>query len=142
VSSAPEVVEWAHARGARVVADPGSLDGAADAGRAAARRDARDRVAIVHADLPLATTLDPVVGGPPRGVTVVPDRFDDGTPVIVVPTDAAFDFAFGPHSFARHCDEADRRGLELLVVRDRALGFDVDRPDDLDALPDAERCGL
>src|SRR5262245_1870416 len=37
VTSATEVVTWASSLGCDVVADPGSLDGAADAGRAWAR---------------------------------------------------------------------------------------------------------
>ena len=49
VSSAPEVIAWAHALGLAHIADPGTLDGAADAGRewvrdrglARRRRDAR-----------------------------------------------------------------------------------------------------
>jgi 2-phospho-L-lactate guanylyltransferase len=132
VSSAPEVAAWAEAQEVPWVPDPGGLDAAARAGRARASETGAARVAVVHADLPLIESLDAV--GATTGVTVVPDRFDDGTPVLVVPAHEAFDFSFGPGSFRRHCAEAKRRGLDLRVVRDDALGFDVDRPEDLDEL--------
>jgi 2-phospho-L-lactate guanylyltransferase (CobY/MobA/RfbA family) len=40
-------------------------------------------------------------------------------------------FSYGPSSFKRHLQEADRLGLDVSVVRDQRLGWDVDRPDDL-----------
>ena len=40
-------------------------------------------------------------------------------------------FAYGPGSAARHEAEARRHGLDVQVVRDPALGFDVDTPADL-----------
>src|SRR3954465_7631312 len=58
VTSAPEVEIWAGDRGLAVIPDPGSLDAAADAGRAWARSQAADRVAVMHADLPLVTSID------------------------------------------------------------------------------------
>ena len=65
------------------------------------------------------------------GVTLVPDRHDDGTNVASVPTGTGFRFAYGPGSFARHQAEADRLGLPLRVEREPRLGWDVDLPDDL-----------
>ena len=135
VSSALEVCEWALARGLDVVGDPGSLDGAANAGREWARDCGLSRYAIVHADLPRITTLAAVVadGGAPVAV-VVPDHRNDGTPILSLPTTAEFTFSYGPDSAARHAAEAERRGLEVRVLRDPDLGFDVDLPGDLAAL--------
>ena len=65
---------------------------------------------------------------------VVPDRHDDGNPVLAIPSAAEFRFAYGTGSCARHLVEARRCGLTVRVVRDRALGFDVDDASDLDAL--------
>jgi 2-phospho-L-lactate guanylyltransferase len=61
----------------------------------------------------------------------VPDRHDGGTNVACVPSAIGFQFAYGPGSFLRHCAEARRLGCELRVVRDAALGWDVDVPADL-----------
>jgi 2-phospho-L-lactate guanylyltransferase len=135
VSSAIEVVAWARGHGCDVVDDPGSLDAAAAAGRAWAEGRGLARYAVVHADLPLARSLDAVVsdGDAPVAV-IVPDHRDDGTPVLSLPTSVAFTFAYGPDSAARHAEEARRRSLTVRIVRDDALGFDVDVAADLTAL--------
>ena len=69
-------------------------------------------------------------------VTIVPCHRDDGSPVVSVPLPlpSAFRFAYGPRSFRRHVGNSHRAGLAVRVVRDPELGFDVDLPDDLDAL--------
>jgi 2-phospho-L-lactate guanylyltransferase len=135
VTSAPEVVEWATARDLFVVADGGSLDAAADAGRSWAAERGLARVVVVHADLPDIVSLDSVTGdGAEPVVVIVPCHRGDGSPVLSVPVTAAFGFSYGPGSFARHCAEARRAGLELRVVHDDALGFDIDVPDDLAVL--------
>src|SRR5947209_16545185 len=58
VTSDAEVVEFAREHGAASLADPGTLDGAADAGRAWARAQSAARVVVAHADLPGAHHLD------------------------------------------------------------------------------------
>jgi 2-phospho-L-lactate/phosphoenolpyruvate guanylyltransferase len=86
----------------------------------------------VHGDLPLATNLDVVAGDGSAAIAVlVPDHRDDGTPVLSVPVDAPFTFAYGTNSFARHVAAARAAGLQTRVVRDAALGFDIDVPEDL-----------
>jgi 2-phospho-L-lactate guanylyltransferase len=137
VSSALEVVAWARGLGVAHIDDPGSLDGAADAGRAWVRGQGLARVVVMHADLPLASTIDGIADDGDRAVAVVvPDHHDDGTPVLSVPSTVDFGFAYGPGSCARHVAEAERCGLAVRLVRDRALGFDVDDAADLAALAD------
>ena len=137
VSSAPEVVDWAEAIGAHVVADPGSLDGAAGAGVAALARLGCRRAVVAHADLPFVTSFTSVVhdAGRPTAV-VVPCHRDDGTPVLSLPAvlDGPFVFTYGPGSFRRHVAAAHRAGLAVRVVRDPALAFDVDTVDDIAVL--------
>jgi 2-phospho-L-lactate guanylyltransferase len=141
VSSAPEVVAWATKHELARIDDPGSLDDAAAAGRDWVTRQQLRRVVIAHADLPLATTLDQVADdGDARVAVVVPDRHDDGTPVLALPVDVPFEFAYGPGSCERHIAEARRHDLEVRVIRVPELAFDVDVAADLDLLtPDAER---
>jgi 2-phospho-L-lactate guanylyltransferase len=132
VTSAPEVVEWAKRRALSVVADRGSLDAAAFDGREWAREQGCARVVVVHADLPDIVSLDLVDGdGDAPIAVIVPCHRDDGTPVLSIPVATPFTFAYGPGSFVRHCSNAVAAGLALRVVRDDALGFDVDGPDDL-----------
>jgi 2-phospho-L-lactate guanylyltransferase len=121
---------WAESVGAQVVWRPGrGLNAAVQDGVEALAREGFDRVVVAHADLPLATSLAWVADG--DGVTLIPDRRDDGTNAACVPATAGFRFAYGPGSFVRHIAEARRLGLSLRVVRDAALGWDVDVPDDL-----------
>jgi 2-phospho-L-lactate guanylyltransferase len=135
VSSAPDVCDWARARGLDVVDDPGSLDAAAAAGREWVAARGCARAVIVHADLPMARTLTPLARDGARPIVgVVPCHRDDGTTVLSVPVDAPFGFAYGPRSFRRHAAEARRLGLGFRVVRDADLAFDVDVPEDLDRL--------
>ena len=126
----PEVAAWAADHDARVVWAPGrSLDGAVGDGVAALAADGAERVIVAHADLPQAVDLAWVGRFP--GVTIVPDRRDDGTNVMCVPTSAPFPFSYGPGSFARHARAALAGGTPLRVVRERRLGADVDVPADL-----------
>jgi 2-phospho-L-lactate/phosphoenolpyruvate guanylyltransferase len=134
VSSAPEVVAWALGRGVAVIADPGSLDAAATAGRDWWLERGAERVIVLHADLPDARSLDTVdPSGHSPVVRAVACHRADGTNVLSVPASEPFIFAYGPGSFARHRREADRIGLAFVAVDDPALAFDIDTPDDLDA---------
>ena len=132
VSSAQEVSAWATARGIAVVADPGSLDAAAAAGVAAIGELGLERAVIAHADLPHARSLAPAAADGPRQVAVlVPCHRSDGTNVLSIPVDSPFRFAYGPGSFARHVEEAQRVGLEVQVLRAPDLMVDIDVVDDL-----------
>ncbi|HEX3426613.1 MAG TPA: hypothetical protein VHT30_10815, partial [Acidimicrobiales bacterium] len=90
------------------------------------------QVTVAHADLPLAEDLAWVGDWP--GITLVPDRREDGTTVIGLPAECGFVFSYGPGSFRRHLAEAERLALEVRVVRSPDLSWDVDLPADLNAL--------
>jgi 2-phospho-L-lactate guanylyltransferase len=96
-----------------------------------------DLAIVAHGDLPLAEDLTVAAGF--SGVTLVPDRHDDGTNVLAVPTGAGFVFQYGPGSFGLHLTEANRVGLPVRIVRDHSLSWDVDVPEDLPAAPSADR---
>ena len=125
-----EVAAWARDAGALVVWEPEpGLNRAVEAGVARLRAGGARRVIVAHADLPLALDLGWV--GRFLGVTLVPDRSDNGTNALCVPSDAGFTFSYGPGSFARHGAEARRLGHPLRVVREPALSHDIDLPADL-----------
>ncbi len=135
VSSDPEVEAWAASEHALVVADPGTLDGAAEAGRANLADLGCTRVVVAHGDLPLARTFEPVLADiPQHAVAIVPCHRDDGTTVLSIPAASSFPFAYGPGSFRRHVAAVHQLGWECRVVRDPNLAFDVDVPADLDQL--------
>jgi 2-phospho-L-lactate guanylyltransferase len=125
-----DVASWARSEGATVLWRPGhGLNGAVTDGVAELARLDVETVIVAHGDLPHARTL--LVVADFDGVTLVPDRRDDGTNVVAVPTGAGFRFSYGPGSFARHRAEADRLGLASRIVREPRLAWDVDSPDDL-----------
>lgn len=125
-----DVAEWAAALGAEVIWTPGlGLNGAVTRGVEVLAGRGFTQVVVAHADLPAATALPRLLGF--RGVTLVPDRRDDGTNVACIPSRAGFTFGYGPGSFARHRDEAVRLGLDLRVARVPDLQWDVDTPQDL-----------
>jgi 2-phospho-L-lactate/phosphoenolpyruvate guanylyltransferase len=125
-----EVARWASGLGATVMREPGQgLNGAVRAGFERLSRAGAQWVTVAHGDLPRARGL----GTLPRfdGVTLVPDRRDDGTNVLRLPTGSDFRFAYGPGSFRRHRAEATRLGLPVRVLRDPDLAYDVDWPADV-----------
>jgi 2-phospho-L-lactate guanylyltransferase len=140
VSSDDDVRRWAALRSLAILDDPGSLDGAAAAGRSWFAASGAARVVVAHADLPRVTTFRRVVGDLTQPiVTLVPCHRDDGTPVLSVPAHGEFNFRYGPGSFRRHATEARDRGFAVRVVRDPDLAFDVDTAADLAVLADARR---
>src|SRR5262245_11460807 len=130
-----DVASFAEQRGADVSWRPGLGLNAAVTDGVALLTNERGAVEVIvaHADLPLADDLARLAGF--AGITFVPDRRDDGTNVICVPTGLAFSFSYGPGSFERHRTAADRLRLPYRVLRDPRLGWDVDVPSDLE-LPD------
>lgn len=139
VTDDPDVGQWAEGLAARVIA-PGvrGLNASVQAAVLVLRSelDAGARVIVAHADLPLAHDLR-VVHGP--GMAIAPDTSRDGSNVMSLPVHTDFTFHYGPGSFAAHCAEATRRGLDVRVVDDDSLALDVDEPADLAALAAAEQ---
>ena len=125
-----EVAQWASELGAAVMWAPGQgLNGAVRAGVDRLARAGARWVTVAHGDLPRAHGLG--VLAPFEGVTLVPDRRDDGTNVLRLPAGSAFRFAYGPGSFRAHRAEATRLGLPVRVLRDPDLAYDVDWPADM-----------
>jgi 2-phospho-L-lactate guanylyltransferase (CobY/MobA/RfbA family) len=81
----------------------------------------------------MASGLDELVGF--DGITIVPDRHDDGTNVMCIPADVVFRFSYGQGSYSLHLCEALQTGRQVRTLRIPSLGWDVDVPADLDSLP-------
>jgi 2-phospho-L-lactate/phosphoenolpyruvate guanylyltransferase len=125
-----EVAQWASELGAAVMWAPGQgLNGAVRAGVERLARAGTRWVTVAHGDLPRAHGLG--VLAPFEGVTLVPDRRDDGTNVLRLPARSDFRFAYGPASFRAHRAEATRLGLPVRVLRHPDLAYDVDWPSDV-----------
>jgi 2-phospho-L-lactate guanylyltransferase len=127
------VADWARDLGALVVWAPErGLNHAVQDGVRQLAALGVAHVTVAHADLPLAEDLTWVGAWP--GVTLVPDRREEGTTVIALPSESGFVFSYGPGSFGRHLAEAGRLGLPTRVERSASLSWDVDLPGDLQAL--------
>jgi len=126
----PEVAQWAEGCGATVMWEPGQgLNGAVGAGVEQLAAAGVHWVTVAHGDLPHARDIGALA--PFAGITLVPDRKDDGTNVLRLPVGCDFHFAYGPGSFRSHRAEATRLGLPVRVLRIPALAYDVDWPSDL-----------
>jgi len=125
-----EVANWARTHGALVVWEPGrGLNGAVEEGTERLAAMGVEWITVAHGDLPLAVGLGEL---PPfDGITLVPDRRDDGTNVVNLPARSGFRFSYGPGSFQRHLGECARIKIPVTVLRSPSLAFDVDWPADL-----------
>jgi 2-phospho-L-lactate guanylyltransferase len=125
-----EVAAWASGHGATVMWTPGQgLNGAVGAGVRRLADAGVQWVTVAHGDLPHARGLGDLA--PFAGVTLVPDRRDDGTNVLRLPAGCGFEFAYGAGSFRAHRAEATRLGLPVRVLRVPDLAYDVDWPADV-----------
>jgi 2-phospho-L-lactate guanylyltransferase len=128
-----QVADWATGHGAIVLWEPGQgLNGAVGAGVGRLAASGARWVTVAHGDLPRARGLGTLPAF--DGVTLVPDRRDDGTNVLRLPAPCDFRFAYGPGSFRAHRAEATRLGLAVRIVRDPDLAYDVDWPADVEEL--------
>lgn len=116
--------------------DAGALHGS----RILADRGA-DLIVVIPGDLPL---LDPAeldialsAAATAAGVVVIPDRHGQGTNGLLFRVEATPAFRFGPGSFRNHLSESPASVPMLL----RSFSLDIDAPDDLGILLDADYGG-
>lgn len=115
----------------------GGLNGAFEAARRRIAQAQPDTtVMLLPGDLP---RLDPAevaevanAAGRDR-LVLAPASADGGTGALVQRAGLALPLAFGPGSFGKHLAAARGLGLRATVIHAGSLGFDLDRPADLDA---------
>jgi 2-phospho-L-lactate/phosphoenolpyruvate guanylyltransferase len=136
----PALARLAARAGATVILEqgPDDLNGAFDrARRRIAAGDPDATVVLLPGDLPRLQPddLDACLElADPARLVLAPASADGGTGALVFRAGLALPLAFGPGSFGKHLAAARTHGLETCVVRAPGLGFDLDRPADLDAL--------
>ena len=123
-----EVAQWATSSGAQVLWGAGlGLNGAVDAAVAAVSDLGYDRVLISHADLPLADDYSALLETiDPRSVVLIPDRFQDGTNLVIRPIGIHFPARYGGGSFRTHLGLALASRCPVTVRMDLHLGLDLD----------------
>lgn len=135
----PALARLAARAGAVVILEhgPDNLNGALDrARRRIAAADPQAMVLLLPGDLPRLGPADvqaclAMTGH--RRLVLAPASADGGTGALLLRAQDPLPLAFGPGSFGKHLAAARTLGLEAEVVRAPGLGFDIDRPADLDA---------
>ena len=137
VSRDSAALALARDHGARTVQEKGApeLNVALERATIIARTYATRGVLILPADLPLVSSEDIremlARAGEPPVVVVAPDRHNDGTNALLVCPAGLIEYEFGPGSFQRHCDRAQKAGARLVICEFPALALDLDLPEDL-----------
>lgn len=138
VSPDPGVLQRTSAIGALPLLQVGSgLNAAIRQARDVARAVIARELLIVLADLPFLTTAvidDLLEASAGAAVTLAPDRHGTGTNALVLRPLNAIEPIFGTGSYQAHRAEAVARQQSLHTFHSRATAFDVDTPDDLQAL--------
>lgn len=101
-------------------------------------------IALLPGDLPLldANEVTGVLTAAAEGaVVLVPASNDGGTGAVVAPASKPLPLAFGPGSFEKHQAAAETLNLNARVIAAPSLGFDIDRPEDIDTLIAAKSSG-
>lgn len=123
------------------------LNPAFDLARSWAQVHEFESMLLLHPDLPLLGVADlQCLVEPETTVVIAPDRAGNGTNALLLrlaghdPAAARhFTFAFGPWSYHRHTAEAERLSTDIETIRTHGLGWDLDDPDDWEALPEPVR---
>lgn len=114
--------------------DRGGLNPSVEAALDQAAADGYQAAIVLPADVPyvqagdILQLLDALEG--PETVVLVPSP-DGGTNALAVRLPARMAPSFGPGSFTRHQELAERAGLKTVVVQPAGLARDVDEPGDL-----------
>ncbi|NIB38409.1 5-amino-6-(D-ribitylamino)uracil--L-tyrosine 4-hydroxyphenyl transferase CofH [Pseudomaricurvus alkylphenolicus] len=96
-----------------------------------------ERAMVVHADLPLIDSreLSAIVHEAEGAeLVLVPCADNEGTNAILVDTGCGFSPSYGRNSFQCHLEAATAVGLRVKVIRSKALGVDIDTPEQLEKL--------
>ena len=68
---------------------------------------------------------------PAPSFTIAPSHDDFGSNAVLVCPPTAVPLTFGDDSFYPHLRAAQVCGIEPLIVRQRGIGLDIDRPEDI-----------
>ena len=138
VSRDSSVLAIARDMGARTVQEDGApaLNTALKRATVIAQVYASRGVLVVPADLPLLsreailTLLDRAIN--PPVIVIAPDRHKKGTNALLLSPANIIEYDFGPDSFKRHCERAEKSGARLEIADLPSLGLDLDLPEDLE----------
>lgn len=133
VTSAAEVADYAHQLGIVVIDDHGAIgtNAAVKAGFLDVARRRGGAVIALPSDVPSIHPADIVAlfaAMKKAGVAIAPAPRDGGTNALACDVPERVAPCFGPESFARHIQAANRSGIRPVVVLNGRLGLDLDEP--------------
>ena len=139
VAGSERVAEAAQVWGADVLREPREegQNMAAQRGINRAIESGADAVLLLASDLPLVTAesvreiLDLAVHLRPPVAIAVPAIGRGGTNALYMRPPGAIGLHFGDESLARFQDDAEARGVELVIHHSDAIALDLDEPSDL-----------
>jgi 2-phospho-L-lactate guanylyltransferase len=136
ITPTPALATLAKRRGARVLFElqAGGLNAAFDAAVETTGTAGRTLL-LLPGDLPLVRSgdLEPAIAAARQGAVVLaPSRADGGTGAIALPPGVRIPFQFGPDSFRRHGASTRAMGRAPHIIASGPLGYDIDRPEDLE----------
>lgn len=99
-------------------------------------------ILILPADLPIITAHDlgvflSFVKKPPQMI-IAPDRRREGTNALFLSPPGIINYQYGPHSFQKHLDQANRLGIHVDICELPGFELDLDLPEDLNYLRSIE----
>ena len=137
VSAEPLALEIARANGWETITetDQRSESASVDAASRFCASQGVTALLRIPMDLPLvrADDIDAVLAAakPAPSIVIVPSRDGTGTNALLRSPPDLFPSHFGPNSFARHLDEAERAGAQIEILRNPRIAADVDDIEDL-----------
>ena len=144
VSNDGEALRYAAELGATPLAEPAALGGLNESlafgQRHAGGRDGVDELVILPADAPLVraedlrAVIDALAGAPGPRAVLVRSR-DNGTNALALRPPDAIGMHFGRNSADAHRAAAEAAGIAVVELVNERLAYDIDAPEDLEALP-------
>jgi len=138
VSRDPTALALTRSMGGRTVLEGGApqFNTALKRATAVAKLHGAHAVLILPADLPMITPADVRKllkrGHKPPVVVIAPDRRNDGTNGLFVNPAGLIEYCYGPASNHRHAELAAEAGARVVILSSKAIGLDLDLPDDLE----------
>jgi len=144
ISRDPAALTLAREFGARTVQEDSTseLNLALQRATVVAQLYSAQSVLVLPADLPLITperitALIELASKPPM-IVITPDRRHEGTNALLMNPVGLINYTYGPNSFQRHIEQANRYHVRVEIFEDPSLGLDLDVPEDLDLLRQME----
>lgn len=108
----------------------------------AAKAYGATKLLILPADLPLITAKDVkdflLLEESPPEIIIAPDRKMYGTNALFVNPIDTIKYNFGEWSFRKHIEQAERKKIQVRILNNSHLAFDLDLPEDWDLLKNYE----